>query len=181
MSTAVERILGEVMDGLVACLCAKLADSHHGSPCFCSLVGGREAIADHCSCDAGQKCGMAWVRLDRVYAYATDLATPARVPSCTSPLAAVLEVGVYRCIPTMKGDGTPPGVLEQTNQTLGQVSDMGAMVAAVQCCEPLTTRSHVLGTYLPRDSGDCGGGILPVTVALSQPPPAGQRGGARRS
>ena len=168
MSTAVERILGDVMDGLVACLCAQLADTSGGSPCFCGMVGGQQAIADHCSCDGDRKCGQAWVRLDRIYPWEQTITTQARTPTCTSPLAAVIELGVYRCIPTVKADGKAPDVAAQTNQALTAVADAGAMVSAMACCAALTARSHVLGTYVPRDSGDCGGGVWPVTVALQR-------------
>lgn len=180
MSTPAEVILGTIMDSLLGCLCTALADTPKGAPCFCGLVGGRQAIADQCGCDKGG-CGMAWVRLDRIYAFDRDVSTPARLPRCGNPLAAVLEVGVYRCIPTVQADGSGPTVTAQNDQTLGQVADAGAMVAAIKCCTAITTRDHVLGTYTPRDSGDCGGGIWPVTVALSPAVPAGQRSTTRRS
>jgi hypothetical protein len=106
--------------------------------------------------------------------------TPARTPTCASPLAAVVEVGTYRCIPTTHTDGTAPTLLEQTDQVLGQIADAGAMFAAVSCCTAITDRPHVLGTYTPRDSGDCGGGVITVTVALSPTVVAQERGGVRR-
>lgn len=168
MSTAVERILDEVLEGLRDCLCGQLADTMGGAPCFCGLVGGQQAIADRCSCDGDNNCGMAWVRLDRIYAYDGPVTQPARTPLCTAPLAAVVELGVFRCIPTTSGDGAGPTVLQQTNQTLLQVADAGALFGAVKCCEAVTKRSHVLGQYNPRDSGDCGGGLLTVTVALQR-------------
>lgn len=167
MSTAVERILGEVLDGLVTCLCSALLDTPGGETCFCGIVGGQQAIADHCSCDGQNRCGQAWVRLDRIYAYDQNVSTPARTPTCTSPLAAVIEVGVYRCIPTVQADASAPTLAALTNQALGAVADAGAMVTAIRCCTAITSRTHVLGTYVPRDAGDCGGGIWPVTVALS--------------
>lgn len=180
MSTTVEQILGEVLDGLVTCLCAALVDTPKGAPCYCGLVGGKTAIADHCSCDGDGHCGQAWVRLDRIYPYDTTLLTPARTPTCSTPLAAVLEVGVYRCIPTTHDDGTAPTLLEQTNQVLGQIADAGALFAAVTCCTAIADRPHVMGTYTPRDDGDCGGGLITVTVALRKTTPPQERGGVRR-
>lgn len=168
MSTAVERILGEVLEGLRDCLCGQLTDGMGGAPCFCGLVGGRKAIADRCSCDGDNQCGMAWVRLDRIYPYEGQVTQPARTPSCVTPLAAVVELGVYRCIPTVGADGEGPTVVQQTNQTLTQLADAGALFAAVKCCDAVTKRSHVLGTYTPRDDGDCGGGLLTVTVAIQR-------------
>jgi hypothetical protein len=179
VTTAVERVLGEVLDDLVGCLCTALSSTASGSPCYCGMVGGQQAIADHCSCDGTDKCGQAWVRLDTIYAYDSNLLTPARTPTCATPLAARIEVGVYRCIPTVKADGRGPSVTEQTNQVLGQVADAGAMLAAVGCCTSITSRSHVMGSYTPRDSGDCGGGVLTVTVALTAIPRALDRGGIR--
>lgn len=179
MSTAVERILGDVLEGLVTCLCAALVDTPGGTPCFCGMVGGQQAIADHCSCDGNNRCGQAWVRVDTIYPYDTNVLTPARLPTCTNPLAARLEVGVYRCIPTVKADGSAPTLLEQTNQALGQVGDAGAMFAAVACCRAIADRTHVLGNYVPRDSGDCGGGVLTVTVALTPTIAPQTRGGVR--
>jgi hypothetical protein len=170
VSTAVERILGEVMEGLRDCLCDQLAQTMGGTPCFCGLVGGQQAIADHCSCDGHNNCGQAWVRLDRIYAYDGPVTQPARAPSCASPLAAVVELGVYRCIPTQDTSGNAPGVTAQTNQVLTQIADAGALLAAIACCDAVTKRSHVLGTYTPRDSGDCGGGLLQVTVAMQRRP-----------
>lgn len=180
MSTAVERVLGEVLDSLLACLCTALVDTPKGAPCFCGMVGGQQAIADHCACSGEDLCGQAWVRLDGIYAYDTNLLAPARTPTCSSPLAAALEVGVYRCIPTVHTDASPPTVLEQANQVLGQIADAGAMFAALSCCTAITDRAHVLGRYTPRDSGDCGGGVVTVTVALSPTTPPMQRGGVRR-
>lgn len=180
MSTAVERILGTVLDELLGCLCAALAQTPKGAPCFCGMVGGRQAIADQCGCDK-DACGMAWVRVERIYGYEGSVATPARLPRCATPLAAVIEVGVYRCIPTADGSGSGPSAVQQIDQVLGQVADAGAMAAAIKCCTAITTRDHVLGTYLPRDSGDCGGGVWPVTVALSEAVPDAQRSTTRRS
>jgi hypothetical protein len=181
VSTKVERILGEVLDGLVTCLCAALADTPKGVPCYCGMVGGQMVIADHCSCDGDNRCGQATVRVDRIYPYDASLVTPSRTPTCANPLAAVVEVVVYRCIPTVHADGGAPTLLEQTDQTLGAVADAGAMYAAVRCCDAITARPYVLGGWSPRDSGDCGGGALTVTVGLTParatPLP---RGGVRR-
>jgi len=168
VSTAVEVILGTILDDLTGCLCSALEDTAAGAPCFCGIVGGQQAIADHCSCDGNNNCGQAWVRVDRIYPYDTNVATAARTPTCTSPLAALIEVGVYRCIPTARGNGSAPDAVALANQALRQVSDAGAMAQAISCCESIRSRSHVLGTYTPRDSGDCGGGVWPVTVAISR-------------
>lgn len=174
MSTAVERVLGEVLDELLRCLCTALEDTPGGAACHCSMVGGREAIADRCTCGKNG-CGQAWVRVDRIYAYDTDVVTPARIPACGSPLAAVVEVGVFRCIPTVKGNGEAPSASALTDQVLGQVADAGALAAAINCCTAITSRKHAMGVYTPRDSGNCGGGVWPVTVALSRTVPAEQR------
>lgn len=165
MSTPVERILGEVLDELRTCLCTAMEATTGGRPCFCGIVPGKAAIADRCGCgDDG--CGQAWVRLDRIFPTVT-FPQPAAAAPCSSGLAAVIETGVYRCVTVSGPHGQAPTLEQQINDSLNAVSDAGALAAAIKCCDAITTRKHALGTYLPSDSGGCGGGTWPVTVLLT--------------
>jgi hypothetical protein len=160
-----------IMDELRACLCTALEASLGGAPCFCGMYPGSLTVADWCGCTTDRRgqtsgCGMAATRLDRVYAWDGQVTTPARTPRCDAPLAAVIELAVYRCQPTQDANGNPPDAVAQANAALIQLGDLSAMLTALNCCEALTERNHVLGTYLPRDGGGCGGGVWPVTVAL---------------
>lgn len=160
--------LSAVMDDLRACLCAALADATPGGePCFCGLYPGAAANADFCTCKGrGEGCGQAWVRLDRIYPSTRFPAVDTTGTSCGAPLAAVLELGVYRCLAGTDGQGNAPDAAKQANAVLQAVADADAMRKAVTCCEAITKRPNVLGTYTPRDSGNCGGGVWPVTVHL---------------
>ena len=166
-----ETLLSPIMDALRSCVCSALEDTMGGSvACSCSLMPGQEAPADWCQCNGRDTCGMAWVRLARMYPStqrfpAQDGSTSG---SCVTVLAAVLEVGAFRCQPAPKGTGQPPTPAEVTQATLTQMDDAMAMARAISCCEPITSRTHLLGTYEPRTSGGCGGGVWTVTVQLTR-------------
>lgn len=159
----------DIMDAVRVCLCEQLGDE--GATCFCGLYPGSLAVADWCSCGTdrrGQRgCGMAWVRLDRG-PWPTDTFPQVNQSpnNCGSQLAIQLEVGVYRCMPVSQGDGDPPSQVDQANAVLRQLDDMAAIHRVLTCCEAITDRPHVLGTYQPRDSGGCGGGVWTVQVGL---------------
>lgn len=153
-----------VMDALRGCLCDELARLD-APVCSCALVPGAQAFADACSC-GNSGCGMAWVRLDRIYPSRNFPLQDQTASPCNSPLAAVIEVGVLRCVPTLKAGGQPPTAVELTQAAIDQGRDAGAMLAALNCCDAIGDRPHTLGLYVPRDAADCGGGAWTVTVQL---------------
>lgn len=159
-----------IMDAVRGCLCTELAATPGGEPCFCSIIeGGPVVVADHCGCSSRGKCGQAWVRLVEMYPSAAFPSPDTGVTGCASPLVAVIEVGVYRCVPTMTAKGQPPTVEQRTNATIQQVADAGAMHVAIRCCDELLRRDVTVGRYTPRDSsGGCGGGVWPFTVSLAR-------------
>lgn len=164
----------DVMDALRVCLCTALADSRGGSPCFCGVYPGAQVSADFCSCAKNMRgetgCGQAWVRLLNVYPY-DQFPTQAAKPQCATPLAAVIEVGVFRCQPSLSSTGAAPGAAEQAEAVLVTTSDVTAILRAFTCCDALTNRDYVLGRWSPSSSGGCGGGTWTATVAL-RPLPA---------
>jgi hypothetical protein len=165
----VDTLLSPIMDDLRACATSALETSLGGSVvCATTLMPGTLAPADWCSCKGRSTCGMLWVRLVRLYPAgerfpSQDASTRA---SCASVLAAVLEVGVYRCQPTSGPQGTPPPVHEQTQAALVQADDALSLIRGINCCDAVVKRPHVLGNYTPRDGGGCGGGAWEVTVQL---------------
>lgn len=168
-----DTILAPLMDDLRQCAVKALEDTQAGTAgiCVSSLVPGTLAVADWCTCTKtrrGAKCeGMLWVRLDRLYPSGGRFPSQdTSTTSCVSVLAAVLEVGVYRCQPTMGADGTPPSEAEQTQAAIVQADDALALHKAIACCRAITSRPNLLGSYLPRDGGSCGGGSWTVTVQL---------------
>ena len=166
-----DTILTPIMDSLRDCVCGALESTLGGSvSCACILVPGLRAPADWCSCNGRGNCGMAWVRLDRLYPSgqrfpAQDQTTAG---TCASVLAAVLEVGVYRCQPASQGNGQPPAPADITQATLIATDDALALARGIACCDAITKRPYVLGTYSPRSGGGCGGGAWTVTVQLTR-------------
>lgn len=167
-----DLLLSPIMDALRVCACTALADTLGGPvDCRCNLIPGTTAVADACSCKGRDDCGMAWVRLVRMYPSGDRF--PAQDTSvknsCTAVVAAVLEVGVYRCQPvgtTTNKTYAPPSPAALTQASLIQNDDALALHRAINCCDEVTKRPHLLGTYTPRDGGGCGGGAWEVTVQL---------------
>lgn len=158
-------IYGQMLE-LAACLCAELAASGLGSPCFCGIVEGTEANLDCGSCDDG--CGAAWVRLDSAVPFTNFPDAEVGVATCSTALAFVLEVGVTRCFtPFVDDQGTGAGVQEHLDQTRLQIADMAATRRAIACCFAKDEEIlYALGAYTPISfQGGCGGGSWLVTVA----------------
>lgn len=119
---------------------------------------------------------MGWVRLVRLFQSSAAFPAPDAKPiACAAVLAAVLEVGVYRCMHTLDGNGEPPSVVDQTNDALMLADDAMAMACAVLATQAIVGRPYVMGGYQPLASGDCGGGALQVTVQLVRAAPARPR------
>lgn len=167
-----DTILTPILDSLRSCVCSALEGTIGGpAGCACVLVPGVRTPADWCSCNGrGQACGMAWVRLSRLYSSsqrfpAQDQGTAS---TCGGVLAAVIEAGVYRCQPMPKGQGQPPDPAEVTQAALVAADDALAIARGIACCEQVTKRPYVLGAYDPRSSGGCGGGAWTLTVQLTR-------------
>lgn len=160
-----------IMDDVRLCLAHELETSPGETPCVVTLVPGASVPADYCSCGKGTGgCGQAWVRLVRAYP-SSVYPTPDLVQPCaTVPLAAVLEIGVIRCLPTSQAGGAPPTAVQLTEATRVQLGDWAAMLRTLRCCEALQVRSPILGNYDPRSQGACGGGAWQFTVRLGGPP-----------
>lgn len=163
-------MLTPLMDELRACLCAALENTVGGAAtCACILIPGLRAPADWCGCNGASGCGQAWVRLDSVFPAGQNFPSPdAASGNCANVLAAILEVGVYRCQPMPKAQGTPPDPADVTQAAIIAAGDAIAMAQAINCCTGITKRKHVMGRYSPRSSGGCGGGVWPVTVQLTR-------------
>lgn len=156
-----------IMDDLRACLCQALAASPGGSPCFCGVVPGPRAIADRCGCGS-DGCGQAWVRLDRVYPSSSFPQQDASMSACATGLAAVIELGVFRCVSVPNRAGGLPTAAALAEDTRIQMGDWAALRTTVACCPAVTRRQTVLGPYVPRGQGGCAGGALTLTVRLGR-------------
>lgn len=157
-----------VLDAIRDCLCAELVASPGGETCFCGLWPALTVTPDFCSCKGGVGgCGQAWVRLVRIYPFQAypQQALDAR---CKAGLAAVVELGVLRCIPTLGAGGAAPDAAAQAQAVVVQMGDWQAMRRTLECCEALARRDVVLGNYDPRGQGGCGGGTLTATIRLGR-------------
>jgi hypothetical protein len=149
---------------LASCLCRELADAGGPEPCFCGILPGDNVAFDYCSPCAGDRCGMAWVRLAGVVPMQNEtfgFITPNR---CAPVLMGVFEVGVLRCAPTMLEDGSPPTMADQLDAATLQASDMAAACRAAACCFG-NERAVTLGAWNPvGPDGGCLGGSWAVTI-----------------
>jgi hypothetical protein len=149
---------------LSSCLCAKLEEADAGPLCFCGVVPGEVAYVDANGCGGAKPCGSAWVRLANAYPSDT-FPGPAEVARCGTTMAYVVELGVVRCRKVMDSQGRLPSVSELEAQTAAQLSDMAAMLRALQCCDALGERTYGIGDYTPTPSeGGVGGGAWTVTI-----------------
>lgn len=158
-----------VLDAIRACLCTELESSPGGETCFCGIIpGGGTVPADWCNCKGtAAGCGQAWVRAALIFPYA---AYPQQntTAACNSGLAMQVELGVLRCLPTLNAAGAGPSAVQQAGAVQVQLGDWQAMRRVLACCEALSRREVVLGTYIPRSQGGCGGGTLTATVMLGR-------------
>lgn len=155
-----------IMGDLVACLRTAL-EERSSAPCSLSIIPGIQAYPDK-GCGAGG-CGQAWVRLDRIYGSTAFPLADAKA-TCATGLAAVIELGILRCVPTLDAAGNGPTDLDNTQATIEVLSDASALIEAVNCCPAVTERQHFLGAWEPRDAADMGGGVIQVTVQARRIP-----------
>jgi hypothetical protein len=110
--------------------------------------------------------GMAWVRINRRYP-TENFPGAATKASCVAPLAAELEVGVYRCAYTLTDAGAPPAPEDVTADALKLDADAHALLSAIRRLK----WPYVLGTYTTLGpSGGVVGGAQMFTVLLSSGP-----------
>jgi len=146
----------EVMAALADCVCTEV--NAIAPTCWCGMTAGTDVAWDYCGeCDGGH-CGMAWVRLVGVTPY-DIFPFPVIDPGCARPLAALIEVGALRCIPTL-ADGAPLDEATMAEVTALQMADMWALRRAVLCCG---YRDLALNVYDPLGpQGGCIGGVWSV-------------------
>lgn len=146
-------------DSLLSCLCSQVALTPGGATCFCGMVPGTQPPMEFCSpCDS-DVCGMAWLRLARIFP-SNRFPTPVlEANGCKAPLAYEWQMGVWRCMPTMDTDGNPPGEAAQAMAAAVLIGDAQAMYQALVCCLDKLPRELAVGQYTPVGPfGGCGGG-----------------------
>lgn len=156
-----------VLDTLRLCVCSALDDSQTGT-CFCGLYPGPQVAADFCSCNSAGNCGMAWVRLMRIFPSTSFPTQDNTLNQCGGRLAAQVEVGVYRCQPTVENNGQPdPAKLAAA--AAQAVDDAMLLQRAIVCCaSEFPHRDFQLGQWAPSGLGDCGGGTWNLLIEVKR-------------
>ncbi len=145
---------------LTTCLCQELVSSGLPPVCLCAPVPGADVALDYVTEDAG----MAWVRLAAAFP-TLQFPAQATAPSCVTPLAFTLDVGVAYCAPVPEPDGSPPGLAALFDATRLQLAAMAAARRAIVCCLGTSARTAVLGQYTPYGpAGGVVGGWWTVAV-----------------
>lgn len=155
-----------ILTSLLDCLCANLADTVGGAPCWCGIEVGNQVAMDYCDC-AGEPCGKAYIRLDSVFPTDPFPRASIATQACAGVIYGVrVQVGVYRCIPGMDAKGRPPSPTVMVEAARSQTSDMAAVLKTVLCC-PIPgpgKGDRSIGAYTPvGSSGNCGGGFWTAT------------------
>lgn len=154
------------------CLCEVMPSTVGGNVCFCGLRPGNQIPMDYCDCSENG-CGQAFVNLLSMYP-SKIFPQPDRTAGCDGPLAARIQVGIYRCVPVVadpnargKTGMEAPTVIQMMEATRVQMSDMNAMLRALKCCASDDPKRFMIEGYTPvGPSGGCGGGQWSVVVKL---------------
>lgn len=151
MAYSPDETIWPIMAALSECLCTELTAAELlPSGCFCGVLPGAQASWDYST-------GMAWVRLVNAFPSASFPTQDQTLRgSCTSPLAAELEIGVLHCAPPISSTGIFPTQDQQFEAARQQVATMAAVRRAILCCGVGTL---FLGDYTPLgpDGGLVGG------------------------
>lgn len=153
---------------LLECLNEQLALTPAGAANPTILMAGEEV--EHFG-GTTDDCAQAWVRLAGLYR-SSNFPLPDQDLTgggcLVAEYAAILELGVIRCWPTMGRNGAPGDPVAKQLRALDVQNDAYAMVRAVNCCWAVEDGpSYLVGTWQPTGpEGGVVGGYLQVTVAV---------------
>jgi hypothetical protein len=165
-----DNLVAPLLVELRDCVCAQLATTPVGPVCRCMIVHNFTLPPmDGCDCTcapAGR--GDGWVRLVRLEPeISLNLASPT---VCPTGWQAIIELGVYRCVPLTE-DGAALPEREVTDLALDMLADMNALIRVLGCCNALKDRDVGVEFWQPvGPAGGCAGGTLQIRVALSGGP-----------
>lgn len=159
MTSAFDRV-----SALTTCLCAQLVAAGTPEVCFCGVLPGEVASADYMG-GCGRKNGMAWVRVKSLYPSTSVGTADLTIGNCGKELGMDVEVGVMRLYSVGDSRGNPPTPKQSLDAAALQILDAQTMLAAINCCEEISSRDYVVGQYEPLGpEGGVVGGIWTVSL-----------------
>lgn len=158
-ATNIQSVLTRMAD----CVIAELASS--GLPeAKVTIQPGATPVLDYVG--NGGNCGELIVSVPSSFP-TESFPTPAERPTCVNELAYVVEVAIFRCVPTGKKVGSsfiPPSPEQVFESTRLHLADMQAAHRAIRCCLG-GKNQYVLGAWAPYGpEGGVAGGVWTVTV-----------------
>jgi len=162
--------LGNLENGLLACLCAMLAAE--GRPvCVCHFYAGdTRPPADRCQSNNIGGNGQAWLRRDvSVLRTSNTLPTFGGGTCSSGSWQTTIELGIYRCISAVPGEKGQAPTPEQYLDDRTMFNADKQTLYQVLCCDawddPTLQVSVVNASIDPiGPSGACGGSVLQITV-----------------
>lgn len=168
-----DTLILPMAERLLECLCAALIEHHEAAdrPENCCIRVGESVSADASAYEDLCCSGLAWVRIDSIFASNDEFPNPdTQVPitGCgVSAWGVVLEMGVLRCAPT--GDiNTIPTCNDWTALAVNVANDARAMRDAICCLTAqLDQQSVAIGSWQPLPTtGGCAGGAWQISVQI---------------
>jgi hypothetical protein len=159
---------------LLTCFCEALTVQHTAAnrPAHCCLRVGESVSADASPYEDLCCEGLAWVRIDSIFASNDEFPNPdTQVPvtGCgVSAWGVVLEMGVLRCAPTGSTTAVPT-CSEWTALAVNVTNDARAMRDAICCLTAqLDPSSVAIGSWNPLPTtGGCAGGSWQISVQIA--------------
>jgi hypothetical protein len=162
-------IVWPVLDAMLECLITTFEAEEKPPGVIRHHFGSGTAVPQISPDGNDNECcdGLVWVRVAEFYNSGNDQLTPyASASSCFENMAVPIEIGAVRCWPAAGGFATPE---DWAATTYDCAQDAAALRRAVTCCFLPGNESRwqvVVGRWRPVGvSGQCVGGILPLTVA----------------
>lgn len=165
-----DSLVAPLLVALRECVRTELARSVNGPVCRASI---RHSVVtptmDGCDCLCEDGQGDAWVRLVRLDpdGDGQGFALPG---VCPQGWVAIIEMGVYRCVPLPEeGEALPEDTEHQI--ALAALADMNALVRVVGCCPALRDEHVGVEFWQPLGpTGGCAGSSLQIRVPISGGP-----------
>lgn len=162
-------IVWPILDAMLECLITTFEAEPKPPGVIRHHFGSGTAVAQISPDGETNECcdGLVWVRLAEFYRSGNDQLTPyASASSCFEDMAVPIEIGAVRCWPKAGDFATAE---DWAATTYDCTQDAAALRRAVKCCFIPGNESRwqvVVGRWRPVGvTGQCVGGILPLTVA----------------